>query len=257
MGYQRSRTDISFVQGEQFPNDRFQQIASAAEFTDGSSTETNYAFLSYFARANYKFRDRYLFGASVRVDGSSRFGADNQYGTFPAVSAGWIISNEAFMGNSSILSFLKLRASWGLVGNAEIGNFASRGLFDGSGAYAGFAGTAPIQTPNQDLKWEETTQIDIGLDFGLFNDRISGEIDYYTKQTTDLLLNVNVPGTSGFRTQIQNVGELENNGFELVLNSTHLTGELEWNTSFNIAWNENEITDLRGQVIEGGFINLL
>ncbi|MDH3710657.1 MAG: TonB-dependent receptor [Cyclobacteriaceae bacterium] len=255
MSYQQSRTDVSFVEGQQFPNDRFTQIASAAEFTDGSSTETNYRFLSYFARANYKFKNRYLLEVSGRVDGSSRFGSNEQYGTFPAVSAGWIMTNEGFLSGSGVFSFLKLRASWGLVGNAEIGNFPSRGLFDGSGAYAGFAGTAPTQTPNPDLKWEETTQIDVGLDFGILNDRITGEIDYYQKKTTDLLLNVNVPGSTGFRTQTQNVGELENSGFEFVVNSTNLIGEFGWTTSFNIAFNDNEITNLDGQVIEGGFIN--
>ena len=255
MSYQQSRTDVSFVEGQQFPSDRFQQIASAAEFTDGSSTETNFRFLSYFLRANYKFKNRYLLEVSGRVDGSSRFGSNEQYGTFPAVSAGWIMTNEGFLSGSSVFSFLKLRASWGIVGNAEIGNFPSRGLFDGSGAYAGVAGTAPTQTPNPDLKWEETTQIDVGLDFGILNDRITGEIDYYQKNTEDLLLNVNVPGTTGFRTQTRNVGKLENSGFEFVLNTTNLVGEFGWTSSFNIAFNSNEITDLDGQVIEGGFIN--
>ncbi len=254
LSYQQGRTDVSFVEGQQFPSDRFQQIVSAAEFTNGSSTETNFRFLSYFARANYKFKDRYLFSLSGRIDGSSRFGANEQYGAFPAASAGWIISNEPFM-ESNILSFLKLRASWGIVGNAEIPNFPSRGLWDGSGAYAGFAGTAPIQIPNPNLKWEETTQIDIGIDFGLFNDRITGELDYYMKDTKDLLLDANVPGTTGFRVSTQNIGELENKGVELVLNSTNLTGEFGWTTSFNIAFNENEITDLAGEIIEGGFIN--
>jgi len=255
MSYQESRRDETEVEGQQFPNDRFQKVASAASITGGNSTETNFRFVSYFVRANYKFNNKYLLSLSGRVDGSSRFGENERYGFFPAASAGWILTEESFLSGNSLLSFLKLRASFGLTGNAEIGNFPALALFDGSGAYAGTSGTAPTQTPNPDLKWEETAQFDIGIDFGLFDDRITGELDYYQKKTDDLLLNVTVPGTTGFRTTTRNIGELENSGWEIVLNSQNLIGDLTWTTGFNIAFNDNEITNLDGQVIRGGFRN--
>ncbi len=244
----------TFVSGTNFPTDSFRKLASAAEITGGNTTETAYKYLSYFARANYKFSDRYLLSGSARVDGSSRFGENSRYGFFPAVSAGWIISQEDFLSDVEALSFLKLRGSYGLTGNSNVGNFPSRGLYGGTG-YAGSSGLVPSQTPNPDLKWERTAQYNIGLDFALFSDRIGGEIDYYVKKTDDLLLNVNVPATTGYTSQLRNVGELENKGFEFVINTQNTTGVFRWNTNFNIAFNKNKVTNLGGQVIEGGFLN--
>ncbi len=254
MSYQSSDRYLTYVAGTNYPTDSFRKIASAAEITSGSSSLTQFRFLSYFSRANYTFRDRYLFSASARVDGSSRFGENERYGFFPSVSAGWILSREDFMRNSDLFSFLKLRASYGLTGNANIGNFPSLGLFGGTG-YAGLSGLVPTQTPNPDLRWERTAQYNFGLDFEMFGDRVSGEIDYYIKKTDDLLLNVNVPATTGFTSQLRNVGELENRGFEFVLNTHNMVGEFQWTTNFNIAFNRNEITNLDGQIITGGFLN--
>lgn len=248
-------TDLrSLTEGRGFPNDSFRRIASAAEILDGSSSASEYSFVSYFSRLNYKFDDRYLLSLSGRVDGSSRFGTDNRYGFFPAASAGWIITEEDFFPQSNVLSELKLRASYGLTGNAEIGNFASRGLFGGT-SYAGFSGINPSQSPNPDLRWEQTAQLDIGLDVSLFGNRIRFDADYYIKNTEDLLLGVNVPATTGFGTQLQNVGKLENRGFEFNVNTLNLTGDFQWTSNFNISINRNEITDLDGQVITGGFVN--
>ncbi len=143
-------------------------------------TESSFSFLSYFARVNYRFNNRYLLGASGRIDGSSRFGANNRYGFFPAVSAGWILTEESFLKNAKALSLLKLRASYGLTGNAEIGNFSSLALYAATG-YVGVPGQAPSQIPNPDLTWEKTLQTDIGLEFGFLDNRFSGEIDYYRK----------------------------------------------------------------------------
>ena len=254
MSYQSSDRYLTFVSGTNFPTDSFTKLASAADITGGSTTQTVFRFLSYFARTNYTFKDRYLLSASARVDGSSRFGENERYGFFPSVSAGWIMTREDFMQDVNFLTFLKLRVSYGLTGNANIGNFPSRGLYGGTG-YAGLSGLAPSQTPNPDLKWERTTQYNFGLDYELVGDRISGEIDYYIKKTDDLLLNVNVPSTSGFTSQLRNVGELENKGFEFVINTHNLVGEFQWTSNFNIAFNSNEITDLDGQVITGGFLN--
>ena len=243
------------VQGENFPNDDFQEVASAAEITAGTSSRTGYRFLGYFARANYDFGNRYFLSASGRVDGSSRFGRDNRYGFFPALSAAWVLSEEPFFGGVPGVEFLKLRASYGATGNAAIDNFGSLGLWGGT-SLAGRAGIIPTQIPNPDLKWERTTQIDLGLDFAFLNGRLSGEFDVYQKNTDDLLLGVNVPATSGFSVKLQNVGTLENQGVELALDARLVeTDALSWTAGFNIAANRNEITDLNGQVIEGGFIN--
>ncbi|MEO6288164.1 MAG: TonB-dependent receptor [Dyadobacter sp.] len=252
MSYQQSQTKTNFVQGSQFPSDSYKKIASAATKSDGSSTETNFRFLSYFVRLNYKFSDKYLLSASARIDGSSRFGANSRYGFFPSVSAGWVLSEEGFLKNNNTLSFLKVRGSYGSTGNSEIGDFPQLGLFAGDAGYAGAAGQRPSQIGNPNLKWETTKQADFGLDFGLFNNRINGEIDYYVKKTDGLLLEVNVPATSGFSIQVANVGKLENKGVELVLNTQNLVGAFKWNTSFNIANNKNKVTDIQGQVIEGG-----
>lgn len=240
--------------GEDFPNADFSNIDAAALITSGDVTDTNYRFLSYFTRANYKYNDRYLLSLSARVDGSSRFGSNNRYGFFPAASAGWILTQEDFLKDSNWLSFLKLRASYGITGNANISNFPSLGLF-GAASYAGDPATTPSQIANPDLKWETTGQLDIGLDYGFFDDRINGQIDYYKKNTSDLLLAVNVPGTTGFASQLRNVGKLENYGLEFIINSVNATGEFFWSSSFNIAFNTNKITDLNGQVLQGGYIN--
>jgi TonB-linked SusC/RagA family outer membrane protein len=256
MSYQQSQTKRNYIEGTQFPSDSYRKIASAAVKSDGTSTETNYRFLSYFTRVNYRFNDRYLLGASARVEGSSRFGKNSRYGFFPSVSAGWVISEENFLKNNNLISFLKLRASYGLTGNAEIGDFPQLGLFQGDAGYVGAPGQRPSQIANPDLKWESSRQVDIGIDFGILNNRINGEIDYYVKKTTDLLLEVNVPGTTGFARQFKNVGALENKGLEFVLNTQNTVGKFKWNTSFNIATNANKVTDVQGQIIEGGVRNM-
>jgi TonB-dependent starch-binding outer membrane protein SusC len=256
MSYQQSQEKFNLTQGQDFPSDAYRMIASAARKTDGNSTETNFRFVSYFARANYKYNDRYLLSLSVRTDGSSRFGKDSRYGFFPSVGAGWVLSEESFLQGNPIISFMKLRASYGYTGNSEIGNFPQLGLFTGDAAYAGTPGQRPSQLGNPNLSWETSGQLDVGLDFGILNNRISGEIDYYNKQTTGLLLNVNVPGTTGFTTQVKNVGKLENKGIEFVLNTENLIGAFKWKTSFNIAANRNKITDLQGQIIEAGLNNM-
>ncbi len=256
MSYQQSQTRISLAEGQDFPSDAYRQIISAARKTDARSEQTDYRFLSYFVRANYKFADRYLLGLSARVDGSSRFGLDSRYGFFPAVSAGWVLTEEDFLRNVNGISFLKLRASYGRTGNAEIQNFPQLGLFTGDAGYATLPGQRPSQLANPNLKWETTDQADIGLDFGILNNRINGEIDYYNKQTTGLLLNVNVPGTTGFSTQFRNVGALENKGFEFVLNTENTTGAFRWTTNLNAATNRNRIKNLQGQIIEGGLSSM-
>jgi TonB-dependent starch-binding outer membrane protein SusC len=258
--YQKTQVDNTWVEGQNFPTDDLKTLSSAGLITDGSQTITEYAFLSYFARATFDYKSKYLLTAAGRIDQSSRFGKNKRSGFFPALSAGWVMNKEDFLTNNSVISFLKLRASYGLTGNAGIGNFQQMGLY-GVSPYNSEPGFIPTQIANDNLGWESTVQTDAGIDFGLFKNRISGEIDYYVKHTKDLLLNVPVPGTSGFSTQTQNIGTMENKGWEFVLNGTILTGEFKWNASFNYSVNHNKVTDLGGQdIIDAGssrFMNVV
>lgn len=250
---------FSSVNGIQFPSDDLQTISSAAEITAGAGTLTEYTFMSYFARAQYIFAQKYFVKGSIRYDGGSRFGADFRYGAFPAGSVGWIVSQEPFLVNNRTLSFLKARVSYGQLGNSEIGNFASRNLFGGT-AYNQRPGLQPIQPGNDQLTWETTTQLDVGLEFGLFDGRVSGELDYYNKDTDGLLFSVPLPGTSGNDIINRNIGRLINSGVEVILNVDVLpaTSPVSWNSSFNWARNTNEIESLpnnNADIIVGTNIN--
>lgn len=252
MSFEESRRRLQFVQAQGFPSDDLQTLNSASEIVAGGSSRTAFNFLSYFGRANLSIANKYLLKGSLRYDGSSRFGAENRFGIFPAASAGWIVSEEDFLIGSETLSLLKLRASWGITGNAGIGDFASLSLFQGS-PYDQRAALAPTQLGNPDVKWERTTQVDVGVDFGFFSNRLSGEVDYYVKTTDDLLLNEPIAGTTGFVNITRNVGELQNKGFEFVLNTKNIqTEDLRWSTSINVSTLDNTVISLPGgDVIEG------
>ncbi len=253
--YQKSTTKYSTIEGQDFPSDAYIKLGSAATKVIATSNESAFSFLSYFFRANYKYNDRYLVGFSVRADGSSRFGENHRYGYFPAGSVAWIASEEDFLKSSETISLLKLRASYGLTGNAEIGNYSARGLFSGTGAYGGVAGQIPSRIANPDLTWEKTKQLDLGLDFGILKNRITGTFDFYQKNTTDLLLDVPIPQTTGFATITQNLGKLKNTGFELGINTENFVGAFKWSTALTAAINNNKITDLGGQVLNSNEIN--
>jgi len=249
---QKTRIDNSWFDGENFPTDDLKTLSSAGLIKTGTQTISEYAFLSYFARANFDYKSKYLITVAARIDESSRFGENNRSGFFPAASAGWVLSKEEFLSANKIISFMKVRTSYGLTGNAGIGNFTHLGLYDVE-PYNEQPGFIPSQIANPNLGWENTKQIDFGIDYGFLNNRITGEIDYYVKKTDDLLLDVPVPGTSGFDIQIQNLGSVKNNGFEFVLNTTNLTGVLKWNTTFNYSFNKNEVTNLGEQdLIDAG-----
>ncbi|NML20335.1 TonB-dependent receptor [Pseudoflavitalea sp. G-6-1-2] len=250
MSWQQFRRTKADAAAESFPSENYKKLTSAAVKSKVNSEGTEFAFLSYFARANYKFKDRYLLSLSGRWDGSSRFGKNNRWGFFPAASAGWIISEEEFLKKSEIISFLKLKGSIGLTGNAEIGNFTSLGLFSGDAGYGGTPGQHPTQMPNPDLKWESTLSTDVGFEVGFLNNRISLEVDLYVRNTKDLLLRRNVPLTTGFRTQMVNLGKLSNKGFEFSINSDNIvTKNFRWTTNVNFGMNRNKITNLDGQEI--------
>lgn len=254
MQLQSSTTNSAVVEAESFPNDSFQQINSGSDIVAGGGSETTYRFLAYFGRLNYDYDGRYFLKLSGRYEGSSRFGEDNRYGFFPAISGGWVLTEEDFLPSGDLLNRLKLRTSYGITGNAGIGNFPARGLW-GASSYAGASGISPIQTPNPALQWEQTREVTVGLDYDLLGNRVSGSIDYYRKTTNDLLLDLNVPATTGFLAQTRNVGEVKNNGLEFLVETRNLTGDFSWSSNFNISFNRNEVTDIRGQVLTGGYVN--
>ncbi|MET3875076.1 TonB-dependent receptor [Chitinophaga sp. OAE865] len=251
MSYQSGKTNVTSVEGRGFPSNQFVKLTSSAKITSGATTVEDYTFLSYFLRANYRFKDKYLLGASIRYDGSSRFGSNTRYGAFPAVSAGWIISQEDFLHDSKAVSNLKLRASYGLTGNAEIGNYKSRTLYSGL-PYGSISGIFPTQIGSSDLSWESTRQADIGLEFGFLKDRITGEVDYFSKNTRDLLLDFPLPGTNGFNVITKNLGALTNKGWEASITTQNLVGKFQWSTTFNISTYRNKVTNLNGATISGG-----
>ncbi len=209
--------------------------------------DSRFAFLSFYTRINYNIENKYIFQLSGRADGSSRFSEDNRIGYFPAVSAGWNIHQEDFF-TSNAFSTLKFKASFGLVGTTPDEDFLyRRNYFNVRYGGAGEEGVRLSNLPNADLKWETTAQTDIGLDVGLFSDRVYLTANYYIKSTSDLLFPVPVTQTSGFSFILQNIGSLENRGFEFSLSSLNVQqGDFSWRTDFNISFNENEVTDLGG-----------
>ena len=241
MSYEELLVKSVFVEGRDFPSDQFRNPFSAGEITDGNTLERRVSLVSYFARANATLFDRWLVKASIRVDGSSRFGADSKYGTFPAASLGWLASNEPFLQNSKAISNLKLRASWGLTGNANTNPFASRTEF-GTTIYDQEAGFFLDRLRDPELSWEKTEQFNIGLDIGFFGNRLNTSFDYYNKYTDGLLNEVPIPAANGITSVVRNIPEIQNTGFEWVLDATNVSVEnFSWNTTLNLAFNTNEV----------------
>lgn len=235
----------TYAEGRGFPNNSFTQISSAAT-TASSQNWSKSTLASFFGKVDYNFGGKYLVDASLRADGSSRFGSARKWGYFPSVGAAWRIKQEDFLRNNTAISDLKLRASWGVTGNQNgIGNFAAQGLWTGGTGYQGNPGIAPQQLGNPDLQWERTRQISLGLDVSLLNDRISLEANVYDKYTTNGLMQVALPGTTGFSNYWSNAAEISNKGFEFGINTVNIQrGGLTWSTSFNIAQNVNRIEKL-------------
>ena len=243
--FQQSNRDFSSINAQGFPSDQFTKLSVAAQVTSASTSGTSWGLASYFFRTNYSFDDRYLFTATGRLDGSSRFGDNFRYGFFPSASVAWRITNESFMENQRLFSELKPRVSFGITGNQEgIGNFASRGLF-GVSDYRATPTLVPTQLSNADLTWESTRQLDIGIDIGLFDDRVNLSADYFVKTTEDLLLNRLIPGISGFSSVTENIGKVENKGFEFDIRGAIVSGRnFTWSSSFNISFITNEVLEL-------------
>lgn len=220
----------------------------------GNSTPTKYdsnreawSLLSGIARAQYNYADKYLFSAAIRADGSSRFGQNNRWGYFPSVSGAWYMTEEEFMKPlSSWLTNLKLRASWGITGNMSIGNYASYGIIGGDNYLFGnqyTIGSKENTYGNPDLSWEKTSQVNLGLELGLFN-WLNLEVDIYKGMTGDMLLDVPVMEASGFSTILKNIGKIENKGLEITLSNILKLGKVQWTNSINYAMNRNKVRSL-------------
>ena len=248
--YQRSSTDFTFATARV---DNLEFGESATGYLSNPIPSTGNSFLSFFGRANYNIAGKYLFQVSGRADGSSKFGVNNRFGYFPAVSGGWLLSEESFLSGVNSISLLKLRGSYGIVGNTPDDDFIYRLNYYAIQYGNGEEGIRLSNLENPDLKWENTQQIDVGLDFGLLDNRVTGSLNYYQKNTTDLLFPVPVSQTSGFQFTLQNLGAMENKGFEFELSSVNLsTDDFSWSTSFNITTNENIVTDLGGRNLISG-----
>nr|WP_199080089.1 TonB-dependent receptor [Pedobacter sp. ASV19] len=205
-----------------------------------------YSLLSYFTRANYDYKGKYLFSAVMRADGSSRFGPENRFGYFPSFSGGWRLSQEDWFKKLSFVSDAKIRGSFGITGNQSIGNYAWQGALSTSGTYLGNVAIVSNGVPNASLKWETTKQSNIGLDLAFLKDRIRFTADAYLKKTSGLLFDVAVPGTTGYATVPANFGNLQNKGLEFTLSTVNIDKEFKWNSTFTFSLNRNKVLSLPG-----------
>lgn len=244
---QKDRRTATELTATNFPNDLVQTL-NAGQVSSGGSDVQEWSLLSYLGRVQYDYGGKYLLSAAVRADGSSRFGRDNRWGYFPSVSAGWNVSQESFLKGVTWLSDLKLRGSYGLTGNFQIPNYGSISLLNYQnyvlGAETIVSGLAPANSANDRLRWEKTAMLDVGFDVSFLRNRLNLTVDYYNASTSDLLLNVPVPRASGFSTELQNIGKVNNQGFEFTLGTRQTFGRLGWTASANLATNRNRVRAL-------------
>ncbi len=255
---QKSVWENNRVEKTGFSGNAVPTTNAGSTIVDASNTKTEKSNVSFISRVTYAYRDRYLLTANFRRDGSSAFGPNQRWGSFPSVSVGWRISEEDFFGSTNAVNDLKLRVGWGLVGN-DLGAYAYLGRV-GTGANYPIGGvilpgTYPESIQNDDLKWETTEQTNVGVDLALLNSRIELSVDAYLKRTSDLLLYVPLPRSTGFDTGVQNVGEVENKGLEFQVTSHNLVNALKWQTDFNISFNRNKVVDIQGQQYLGGSVS--
>jgi TonB-linked SusC/RagA family outer membrane protein len=249
-------SENSFLRGESFGNDQFRYVGNAAKITSYDGGATNARLASFFARANYSFLERYLATAGVRLDGSSRFGLNNRYGTFPSASVGWVATKEPWLQSLANFVDLKLRASLGYTGNQAISsNFAPLAKF-GRANYGDEGGLAPSTLGNPDLRWESTREFDAGFDLSALSGRVTFIGDAYIKKTKDLLVLRPIPATSGYTNVWSNVGNMQNRGLEAQVSTRNVVTEgdgFNWTTDFNISHNENKVLKLyNGQPFSSG-----
>lgn len=253
ISWQQTTSETYNVRVNNFSDDFFSynNLGAGSVLVAPTSSARSEGFNSYFGRVNYGLKDRYLLTVTGRMDGSSKFGANNRYAFFPSAALAWRMSEEDFLSGSSLISNLKLRASYGETGNANIPPYSDQAGLSSSYSYV-FGGTLVTgigkgTLANSDLKWERTKQIDAGAEIGLFNGRVSLEADVYLKKTTDMLLNAPVPLSSGYATVYRNIGSMENKGIELSLHTVNISKiDFSWETIFNIAMNKNKVLALSG-----------
>jgi len=247
---QKFRQESTRTQADTYADDRLPTVQGAININRAGTFNgvQEWSLTSFLSRLTYNYKGKYLFTAAIRSDGSSRFGSDNRWGTFPSVSVGWVISDEPFIQKYSEISFAKLRASFGVIGNNNIGNYTSYALINNTvNAVFGntvSAGAVVTSLANKNLGWETTRQFDLGLDLGLFNNRVQFIYDFYTKNTTNLLYSVQVPQESGFGNFNDNIGEIKFWGHEFSLVTKNTVGKLNWTTNFNISFNRNVVVAL-------------
>lgn len=257
-GLSAQREDYKTVNmvASDFPNDNITSL-NAGLVNSGYTENTTWTLFSYFARINYSFKNKYLVAASFRRDGSSRFGKDNKYGTFPSISIGWRVTEEDWMEKQKVFSDLKLRASYGGTGNFQIPNYSSYALLNAANyLYSNVIanGLTPATAPNPNIGWEKTTQWNVGVDMGFLNNRLTVGIDYYKSVTDGLLLDVPVPAASGFTTSLQNIGKVNNKGIELSVKADVGNDNFRWNPSLNFSKNKSKVLQLgpnQTQILQG------
>ncbi len=244
-----------------YPNAAVTTLNAGSRKTDASSYASEWALLSYLGRVSYKYQDKYLAEFNLRCDGSSRFGRDNRYAYFPSASLGWRISQESFMPKTKWVDDMKVRMSLGTTGNQNIGDYSTYGLYALGANYTFngtiYPGTKPSTIGNSSLKWESTKQFDLGLDYSFLNYSITITADYYIKRTNNLLVSVDLPRSTGFSSGIQNIGEIDNRGFEFAIKTKNIVkSNFSWITNFNISSNKNTIINIGGadKVIYAGDI---
>ncbi len=235
--------------GNKFPNNDI-QFLQQAETKTVTSSQSEWSMLAYFARLNYDYKDKYMLTATYRREGSSRFGKNNLWGDFPSVSVGWRLSQESFMSDISWLNDLKLRGSYGVTGNNSIGEYNNAASLAAAGYIFNdtFApGVVLNSFVNNNIGWEQSDQVDIGLDLSAFDNKLTFTAEYYKKITNDMLLSVSVPVITGFTSTLTNVGKVQNTGFEFAAGyKTNITRDLKFNSNFNISFNRNKVLEIDG-----------
>ena len=268
LGYtiQKFNNSKLFAYAFDFPDNRtgYHNISSALNPQPPFNSESEWSMISYLSRINYTFDNKYLFTATGRIDGSSKFSEGKQYGFFPSAAFAWRVSKEKFMQQFKSISDLKLRTSYGVLGNQAIPPYQSlalvgpfgQGVFNSANGPEVYTGNEPLSYVNAALRWETTRQFDLGIELSMFNNRISLTGDYYQKKTNDLLLSSPIPSTSGFTSTLLNIGNIENHGIEIDLRTINLKGKLDWNTAFNFSINRNQVTNLNAttDILMGGLL---
>ena len=260
LGFSVQEETYKYLQGNgnEFPNDQVTYLSAAIRQTS-TSGEADWSLMAYFARANYSYNDKYLLSASFRREGSSRFGANNKWGNFPAFSAGWRISEESFMPETRWITDMKLRASFGVTGNNAIGNYSSLSNMAISNYVLGGSianGQILSNFANANLGWEQSQQTDIGLDWAMFDNRLILTAEYYNRLTNNMLLSVEMPVISGFTQSLDNVGKVQNRGIELALDYRTMINQVNIRSNVNLTINRNKVLEIRGENDEiwaGGF----